>query len=1172
MTSESRSRLRRKNPVPGMLTRKFRRSALSLALSLTLLAPASAFALTTAQAHSASGEPLLTIDFYDEGDVFTPPDPVKGDQATDPVTSKGTLSADQKNSVEMALNYALGYVTQGKTYASEGRMAVYVEHDDNASSFYIKGSENADGTYNSPIFDLVSKDQLTRGVQILFEADNASDIATPTPYLYPIIEEAGTVFAPVIVHELGHSLGIIAPNEGITTAETLSTDLIWFDKSNLTPFASHLYSCMVWDEAAQLFRPDPTVPGVRAAAGTVITLTPSPYRTDELRETITPTPEDSGKFLVSAYNTSGVYFRGPHVSEVLNGAFSNSIPVNGYQDYFYEDYGITLFYAELSHLELERSLMSHQRYRNYTMLLEAELAVLQDIGYDIDRSLFYGHSIYNDGLTVTNQYGYSHGTTLGIGLHVFGSGNTVTQAAPIAASGEAAVGIRNDGSGNTIYVPAGTTVSSSGVHGIGLLFAYGKDNRLIQSGTVSAPGEGGIGVRFDFGHNAIADFYGYRGSFIHYVAGENQPVTGLWNGYPLNLDGPLIRSYDLSGSLSGSDAAIYIGENALVSAINILRGASITGDIISDWNPDLTLETSEGETLSVVNKAATEEAGVPLYTDLNFGYRTASDGSADTSSADPDFNLTYNDSISGPETIRLNVIGGNLTLTGKSDVYSIRNDATLTLGTPASVAATTTFTNSDNATLVTPITADGTLGVIATEEAGSSLQGTWCLTPPETYYRTGTAITARHSAVTLNGGNLEWEGTIAAYTRSPTLTLRVTGSRATPTITVERPSDAYSQYGTSPAARGAGSGVLALASAAEGDTQTLIRTIDYLPNGAAVDAALSQLSAETYNAAADAELRSMSAANTALFTRVHASTLEAKANLAASDSVAASGFPISQWTGYAMPFASRTLRHGLSGHADYRGSAAGILSGIERNAGDGLTWGLDAGLIGRHTSLHQNHNDRVNSAGFSVGTHAFYSPDAWNGFYIAGAVRVGFDENHSKRRVAISDFRRTAKGHYTSVGASGLAALGKDFYAGNVSFGPIVTAEYGVTHREGFTERGGDSVNLRIKGGSEDTFATTVGGHLSGFSRTQTGLRLAADLTAGWKHEFTRSGYTTTATFAGYPGTEFETRTERGARDGFVIQGTASLQSPGRRVLANLTSGYAHDTGFNVGFEAGFRF
>ena len=1071
----------------------------------------------------------------------------------------------------MAIDYALGYVTQGRTYDSKGRMAVYVVHNGNASSAYIKGAENADGTYNTPIFDLVTQDQLTRGVQVIFASDTEPVFTQPTPYFYPIVEKAGTQYASVIVHELGHSLGIVSEVDGGTTEKTLSEDLIRFDENGWTPFADHLYSCMVWDETAQKFRPDPSVPGVKATPGGLITLTPSPYVTDVLSETVTPTPEDSGKFLVSARSNSGVYFRGPHVSEVLNGAFSNSIPVNGYQDYFYEDYGITLFYAELSHLELERSLMSHQRYRNYTMLLEAELAVLQDIGYEIDRSLFYGHSIYNDGLTVTNQYGYSHGTTLGVGLHVFGSGNTVTQAAPIAASGEAAVGIRNDGSGNTIYVPAGTTVSSTGVHGIGILFAYGKENRLIQSGTVSAPGEGGIGVRFDFGHNAIADFYGYRGSFIHYLGGENQPVTGLWNGYPLNPDGPLVRSYDLSGSLSGSDAAIYIGENALVSAINILRGAAITGDIVSDWNPDLTIETPDGVAVSVVNKAAAAEAGVPLYTDLNFGYRTAADGSADTSSADPNFSLTYSGSISGPETIRLNVIGGNLTLTGESDVYSIRNDATLTLGTQASVGATATFTNSDNATLVTPITADGTLGVIATEEAGSRLQGTWCLTPPETYYRTGTAITARHSAVTLNGGNLEWEGTIEASTRSPTLKLRVSGSRATPTITVERTSDAYSQYATSPAAQGAGSGVLALASAAEGDTQTLIRTIDYLPNGAAVDAALSQLSAETYNAAADAELRSMSAANTALFSRVHASTLEAKADFAASDS-AQDAFPVSQWTGYAMPFASRTLRHGLSGHADYRGSAAGILSGIERNAGDGLTWGLDAGLIGRHTSLHQNHNDRVNSAGFSVGTHVFYSPDNWNGFYIAGAANVGFDENHSKRRIAISDYRRTAKGHYTSVGASGLAALGKDFFAGNVSFGPIVTAEYGVTRREGFTERGGDGVNLRIKGGSEDTFATTVGGHLSGFSRTETGLRLAANLTAGWKHEFTGSGYTATASFAGYPGTEFETRTERGARDGFVIQGTASLQSPGRRVFANLTSGYVHGTGFNVGFEAGFRF
>ena len=289
----------------------------------------------------------------------------------------------------MAIDYALGYVTQGRTYDSKGRMAVYVVHNGNASSAYIKGAENADGTYNTPIFDLVTQDQLTRGVQVIFASDTEPVFTQPTPYFYPIVEKAGTQYASVIVHELGHSLGIVSEVDGGTTEKTLSEDLIRFDENGWTPFADHLYSCMVWDETAQKFRPDPSVPGVKATPGGLITLTPSPYVTDVLSETVTPTPADGGKFLVSAASTSGVYFRGPHVSEVLNGAFSNSIAVNGYEKHKDLQKGVTTFYAELSHLELERGLMGHQRYRNYTMFLEAELAVLQDIGYDIDRSLFY---------------------------------------------------------------------------------------------------------------------------------------------------------------------------------------------------------------------------------------------------------------------------------------------------------------------------------------------------------------------------------------------------------------------------------------------------------------------------------------------------------------------------------------------------------------------------------------------------------------------------------------------------------------------------------------------------------------------------------------------------------------------------------------------------------------
>ena len=52
---------------------------------------------------------------------------------------------------------------------------------------------------------------------------------------------------------------------------------------------------------------------------------------------------------------SGVLFKGTHVSEVLAGALNGGLPIEGFE-------GDSL---DLSHIELDRSLMSHQDYRNY---------------------------------------------------------------------------------------------------------------------------------------------------------------------------------------------------------------------------------------------------------------------------------------------------------------------------------------------------------------------------------------------------------------------------------------------------------------------------------------------------------------------------------------------------------------------------------------------------------------------------------------------------------------------------------------------------------------------------------------------------------------------------------------------------------------------------------------
>ena len=324
---------------------------------------------------------------------------------------------------------------------------------------------------------------------------------------------------------------------------------------------------------------------------------------------------------LSATSTAGrVYFVGENVSEVLGGTgekvkkFQNvdGIPILGWEN----------GRPDFSHINLARGLMSHHNYRSYTALMEAELAIMQDIGYDIDRRNFFGRSIYSDGNGASdnpfkNTQGYfarnaagtayeigkANTATLGIGLHIYGSGNNILQtdegkgdgSADLLACGTGGAGIRIDGVCNTVAVDKGVTVSADGENGRGVLVAYGHDNRVIIDGTVTAAGAGGDGVRFDFGSNSMGGNEEYRGSYLRYQrdVDENGNITSSSN-IPLNfvierdsiseddLAGPM-GSLIVNGKLYGRDHAVYISKNAFVNNINVNGGARIKGDIVSDW-------------------------------------------------------------------------------------------------------------------------------------------------------------------------------------------------------------------------------------------------------------------------------------------------------------------------------------------------------------------------------------------------------------------------------------------------------------------------------------------------------------------------------------------------------------------------------------------------------------
>ena len=544
------------------------------------------------------------------------------------------------------------------------------------------------------------------------EHDGQYGFVNAADYAFQLPESiTGIDIAPVMFHEIGHSLGLSAdrqdnPFDIKYSDEEGANKLLVFGDGAANPlnYTSHLRDQF----------------GRQPLAGMYI-LTPEMFddefiRNSYLAATGTPLSADN-VFFVSNVNgihdragRTGLYFVGDNVSQVLDGkTFTtltgeqvSGVPINMWEGSF----------PEFSHPEMARSMMSHQDYRSYTNFLEVELAMMQDIGYNIDRKNFYGRSIYTDGQTLVNDQVFSarlngqyvdgyNSSTMGIGLHVFGSNNDVTQRGDIWTNGYAGAGIRVDGLNDKITVAQGTQIHSDGTIGKGVLVAYGKNHNVTIDGTVTANGERGSAVEFDFGANTLGGTVEFRGSYFRYVrnvidgqiiSAENYALNEMCqNNDDYSITDPVngdtnapMASLTVNGTLSAKNGnAIYIAEESFVDRIDINAGAQIEGNIVSRWkqfdpvddgiftaygtttyqgyddgNP--VTQTGDIEPLFLQYKGGNYlfDQYIPdLVTQLNFN---AAGG-----------DIFYNGNISGFDNIKLNVTGGGVFYGGFANVVSV---------------------------------------------------------------------------------------------------------------------------------------------------------------------------------------------------------------------------------------------------------------------------------------------------------------------------------------------------------------------------------------------------------------------------------------------------------------------------------------------------------------------
>ena len=513
-------------------------------------------------------------------------------------------------------------------------------------------------------------------------------INTPIPVAQ---EMKGVDITAVMYHEIGHSLGISADIGASVTIGTITAFKFNDSANNPGSYAGHLY-----DQN-----------GKRASSENLAIITPEDL---EILKNDPPAVDvsDVDFFVVNKNDAlsgrdgeTALTFRGKNVSAVLdgktftgiNGEQIDGIPINTWENDS----------PEFSHIELARSVMSHQHYRSYNSFIEAELAVMQDIGYKIDRKNFYGFSVYKDGQTIVNEQGFSarnaDGTayvdgyntaTYGVGLHIYGSNNHVTQKGNIWTKGAAAVGIRVDGLNNTVTVPKGTEVHGDGACGAGVLVAYGKNHIINIDGTVTGNGANGSGVWFEFGANALGATMEYRGSYIRYKRdiNTNGAITKHYN-LALDAVGHRLDDYSITdrvngdtnekmatlnvtGTISGKRAAIYIAEEAFVDNINLNEGARINGDIVSVWkhfDADA-FGISDEETCTKDEETGFYEGGLMLqYKDQFIPYKKYIPDLV--TNLNFNANMNYNGNISGADNMKLNVNRGTLNFGGTADVVNV---------------------------------------------------------------------------------------------------------------------------------------------------------------------------------------------------------------------------------------------------------------------------------------------------------------------------------------------------------------------------------------------------------------------------------------------------------------------------------------------------------------------
>ena len=912
---------------------------------------------------------------------------------------------------------------------------------------------------------------------------------------------------------------------------------------------------------------------------------------------------------------SGVYFTGENVEEVLttNDQLASiawpddseapavqGLPLNGY-----EDSKGTI--PELSHIELQNVNMSHQNYRNWCSFTEAELALMQDLGYNIDRSKYFGKSIYNSGtvyenetinyFTYDNTQGFNSAQMHGIGLHVYGSYVDVTQKADasINASGDYGIGIRVDGVGNKVTIA--TDISANGEGGNGLLVAYGKEHEItLNAGTnIEATDSDGVAARFDFGSNELSDYIEYRGSYI--LAKNIDAFEGTGNTWeiadedlPDAINGELVTNFNVAGSVIGSKAAIYISPNAYVKNINILKSAVIDGGIISEWNPNEIIY--QNGNIDELEDEEILKPALPYYEDgmthLNFGYAADENGNMILDGqkqpvTDANYTKELSNNILGKDSLVIDLWAGELNTSGTNNVNIVHVAEDYDDGTSGPIA--TKYTNTGDLTINSSLVVEGTFvneGKLQTsfDEDGESLKisgtgsanltgtedsGTFVLNAEQGFYKGTTYIDLANTAPNTPEISIVNENIIVnSNSASLKMSAEFDGENIITITTLRDYTSLASTSGESQLAEQIALKANEIANNPDytGDPenlspldqkwQNIIAGMDYNDStGATAKQALKALTPHVYGSSAQATLTTHTMMNNLNMLGSFSSNVPA-ARTGGGRGPALDNTPKhNSWRNIVVPFSSYTDQH--NGVSSYTNHNSGVLGAMERTLDNGLTHGYHAAVNHQSTS---SYSQRIKGEGFYLGTHASYAPAEWEGWQVFGSARLGLENMRSHRSFFIGGGNMgTSDADWTGFSGSFTLGTALEREHGVVKSGPFAALGYSFAHRPSVDEHG-SGIPAHLDSATYDSLKIQLGYRLTTKPKaldSYDSTKWQAHASVAWNHELLNDNGSTDFALEGLS-KAINDKTADYGRDSMSVAAGITFKTP-KRLDVGLTLG-----------------